>query len=69
MVALPDENRVAVSMLYMSSCSMKEISHFLGVSVNTVRASCIARASNSVAYCLSRLGETEGEIQPWDTHC
>ena len=37
MAALPDENRVAVSMFYMGDCSLKEISEFLGVSVNTVR--------------------------------
>ena len=35
--ALPDENRVAISMFYMGDCSLKEISEFLGVSVNTVR--------------------------------
>ena len=35
--ALPDDNRVAVSMFYMGDCSLKEISEFLGVSVNTAR--------------------------------
>ena len=35
--ALSDENRVAVSMFYMGDCSLKEISEFLGVSVNTVK--------------------------------
>ena len=35
--ALPDDNRVAVSMFYMGNCSLKEISEFLGVSVNTVK--------------------------------
>ena len=35
--ALPDDNRVAVSMFYMGDCSLKEISEFLGVSVNTVK--------------------------------
>ena len=35
--ALPDENRIAVSMFYMGDCSLKEISEFLGVSVNTVK--------------------------------
>ena len=35
--ALSDENRVAVSMFYMGDCTLKEISEFLGVSVNTVK--------------------------------
>ena len=43
--ALPDENRVAVSLFYMSDCSLKEISEFLGVSVNTVRGKATSRAS------------------------
>ncbi|MBI1923034.1 sigma-70 family RNA polymerase sigma factor [Candidatus Poribacteria bacterium] len=34
---LPEDNRVAVSMFYMSDCSLKEIGEFLGVSVNTVK--------------------------------
>ena len=45
MAALPDENRVAVSMFYMGDCSLKEISEFLGVSVNTVRGKVASRAS------------------------
>ena len=36
--ALPDESRIAVSMFYMGDCSLKEISEFLGVSVNTVKS-------------------------------
>ena len=36
--ALPDESRVAVSMFYMGDCSLKDISEFLGVSVNTVKS-------------------------------
>ena len=35
--ALSDENRIAVSMFYMGDCTLKEISEFLGVSVNTVK--------------------------------
>ena len=35
--ALSDDNRAAVSMFYMGDCSLKEISEFLGVSVNTVK--------------------------------
>lgn len=34
---LSDDNRVAISMFYMSKCTMKEIAEFLGVSVNTVK--------------------------------
>ena len=37
LAALPDDNRVAVSMYYMGDCSLKEIAAFLGVSVNTVK--------------------------------
>ena len=36
--ALPDESRVAVSMFYMGDCSLKDISEFLGISVNTVKS-------------------------------
>ena len=36
--ALPDESRIVVSMFYMGDCSLKEISEFLGVSVNTVKS-------------------------------
>ena len=35
--SLPEDNRVVVSMFYMSDCSLKEISEYLGVSVNTVK--------------------------------
>lgn len=34
---LPEDNRIVVSMFYMSDCSLKEISEYLGVSVNTVK--------------------------------
>ena len=34
---LSDDNRVAVSMFYMSNCSLREIAEFLGVSENTVK--------------------------------
>ena len=42
---LSDENRVAVSMFYMGDCTLKEISDFLGVSVNTVKDQVVSRAS------------------------
>ena len=50
--ALPDDNRVAVSMFYMGDCSMKEISEFLGVSVNTVRGK-LHRARQQLGDALS----------------
>jgi len=34
---LPEDNRIAMSMFYMSDCSLKEISEYLGVSINTVK--------------------------------
>jgi len=37
MASLPEDNRIVVSMFYMSDCSLKEISEYLGVSVNTVK--------------------------------
>ena len=52
MAALPDENRVAVSMFYMGDCSLKEISEFLGVSVNTVRGK-LHRARQQLGRALS----------------
>ena len=42
---LPDDNRVAVSMFYMGDNSLKEISEFLGVSVNTVKSKLYPRTS------------------------
>ncbi len=50
--ALPDDNRVAVSMFYMGDYSMKEISEFLGVSVNTVRGK-LHRARQQLGDALS----------------
>ncbi len=35
---LPEGNRIAVFMFYMSDCSLKEISEYLGVSINTVKS-------------------------------
>ena len=52
MSALPDENRVAVSMFYMGDCSLKEISEFLGVSVNTVKGK-LHRARQQLGDVLS----------------
>lgn len=34
---LSEDNRIVVSMFYMSDCSLKEISEYLGISVNTVK--------------------------------
>ncbi len=53
MAALSDENRVAVSMFYMGDCSLKEISEFLGVSVNTVKGK-LHRARRQLGGAMSR---------------
>ena len=53
MSALPDENRVAVSMFYMGDCSLKEISEFLGVSVNTVKGK-LHRARQQLGSTMSQ---------------
>ena len=49
---LPDDNRVAVSMFYMGDYSLKEISEFLGVSVNTVKGK-LYRARQQLGNALS----------------
>ena len=49
---LPDDNRVAVSMFYMGDHSLKEISEFLGVSVNTVKSK-LYRARQQLGSALS----------------
>ena len=49
---LPDDNRVAVSMFYMGDRSLKEISEFLGVSVNTVKGK-LYRARQQLGNALS----------------
>ena len=49
---LPDDNRVAVSMFYMGDHSLKEISEFLGVSVNTVKGK-LYRARQQLGDALS----------------
>ena len=49
---LPDDNRVAVSMFYMGDHSLKEISEFLGVSVNTVKGK-LHRARQQLGNALS----------------
>ena len=49
---LSDDNRVAVSMFYMSDCSLKEISEFLGVSVNAVKVK-LHRARQQLGSTLS----------------
>ena len=53
MSALPDECRVAVSMFYMGDCSLKEISEFLGVSVNTVKGK-LYRARQQLGAAMSQ---------------
>ncbi len=50
--ALPDESRIVVSMFYMGDCSLKEISEFLGVSVNTVKSK-LHRARQQLGISLS----------------
>ena len=49
---LSDDNRVAVSMFYMGDHSLKEISEFLGVSVNTVKSK-LYRARQQLGNALS----------------
>ena len=50
---LSDDNRVAVSMFYMGDHSLKEISDFLGVSVNTVKRQVVPRSSAAWECTLS----------------
>ena len=50
--ALPDESRIVVSMFYMGDYSLKEISEFLGVSVNTVKSK-LRRARQQLGSALS----------------
>ena len=52
MSALPDESRIVVSMFYMGDYSLKEISEFLGVSVNTVKSK-LRRARLQLGSALS----------------
>jgi RNA polymerase sigma-70 factor (ECF subfamily) len=53
---LPEGNRTALSMFYMSDCSLKEISEYLGVSVNTVKVR-LHRGRRQLGNALSeRLG-------------
>ncbi len=49
---LSDDNRVAVSMFYMGDHSLREISEFLGVSVNTVKGK-LYRARQQLGNALS----------------
>ena len=49
---LADENRIVVSMFYMGDHSLKEISEFLGVSVNTVKGK-LYRARQQLGSALS----------------
>ena len=50
--ALPDESRIVVLMFYMGDSSVKEISEFLGVSVNTVKSK-LYRARQQLGIALS----------------
>ena len=52
MSELPDDSRIVVSMFYMGDCSLKEISEFLGVSVNTVKSK-LRRARLQLGSALS----------------
>ena len=52
MSALPDESRIVVSMFYMGDYLLKEISEFLGVSVNTVKSK-LRRARLQLGSALS----------------
>ena len=52
MSALPDESRIVVSMFYMGDYSLKEISEFLGISVNTVKSK-LRRARLKLGSALS----------------
>lgn len=49
---LPDDNRIVVSMFYMSDCSLKEISEHLGVSINTVKGK-LHRARQQLGNAMS----------------
>lgn len=49
---LPEDNRVVVSMFYMSECSLKEVGKFLGVSANTVKGK-LHRARQQLGRTLS----------------
>ena len=57
---LPEGNRIAVSMFYMSDCSLKEISDYLGVSVNTVKSK-LFRARQQLGNMLERYGNALSE--------
>ena len=69
--ALSDENRVAVSMFYMGDCTLKEISDFLGVSVNTVKTK-LHRARQQLGRTFRTLrksveeSQTEGRVSHAD---
>jgi RNA polymerase sigma factor (sigma-70 family) len=52
---LPEGNRIALSMFYMSDCSLKEISEYLGVSVNGVKSK-LFRARQQLGGMLERYG-------------
>jgi RNA polymerase sigma factor (sigma-70 family) len=49
---LSDDSRIAVSMFYMSNCSLKEIGEFLGVSANAVKVK-LYRARQQLGQVLS----------------
>ena len=49
---LPEDNRIAVSMFYLSDCSLKEIGEYLGVSANTVKGK-LHRARQQLGDALS----------------
>jgi len=49
---LSEDKRIAVSMFYMSDCSLKDIGEYLGVSVNTVKSK-LHRARQQLGNALS----------------
>ena len=55
MLNLPEDSRIAVSMFYMSNCSIREISEYLGVSINTVKSK-LRRARQKLGDMLESYG-------------
>lgn len=60
MKSLPEDSRIAISMFYMSDCSIKEISEYLGVSINTVKSK-LRRTRQKLGNMLESYGKTLSE--------
>jgi len=58
--SLPEDKRLVVTMFYMSDCSLKEISEYLGVSVNNVKVK-LHRARQELGNKLERYGRVLSE--------